>query len=719
MRIRETGSFLSPSPSLLSGFSTQLTFSLNFIFYHQFLKVTCKMKTQPYHHRLHWRTLSTQETEEATPKLLQQMSSPPPKKRKAKSTSESNRLWTPSREEKHPDFKHPHLSLMSWTNGQGSLIVKEEMSLTLTSQKLTRPLSSLKPASAQMPKDLEPPCLLERLTSPNLCTKGDEMRWRNSLTESPGVNLKRTEKHRWSDIESGRTRCPGIIQQPIPPAEAAVSKPVELCVSLAKTLLGSSPCYASPTTFRKESPPPSGIESSRASLLTSIKSSPPCILSRLMKREREVWEQLKSCLSLQSPSVRSKRGLNGRLPIGGLPRPLLSSSLTEGKNCPSTQNTLKDCFQPSTQGPTQRSSYTTSQFETRLEEGKTSSLPITSGSTVLEKQSSMPMGLNTYSLGEEDPQASGAHHPKWGVDLEKGEGWKKIIAAVSTVPRAANLTKKIATTGISVMGVAREDMASPPVLKSNDRLVHGLTPKYLRYNIWDLESDFTPNTADWTETALPLEGPPPDELENAEVTKTLEEHPKLFQIVTPIQVEVLETYLVTHPNPAFVTLVCRGLREGFWPWASTTKPGYLSTNDESRPPPTDMGKAAFLRKQCDVEVAKERFSPPFKQGLLPRMYSMPIYAVPKPDATDYHLVTDQSCGKFSLNSMIMHTKVTGYPFDNMVHFGEMLMDLERREPGKQHVVWKSDIVEAYRIIPMHPHWQIKQINTIDGVHHID
>jgi hypothetical protein len=76
--------------------------------------------------------------------------------------------------------------------------------------------------------------------------------------------------------------------------------------------------------------------------------------------------------------------------------------------------------------------------------------------------------------------------------------------------------------------------------------------------------------------------------------------------------------------------------------------------------------------------------------------------------------------------MIQHDKVTGYPLDNMVHFGEMLMDLERDEPGKRRVAWKSDIVawqsdiaKAYQIISMHPCWQIKQVNNIDGEHHID
>jgi hypothetical protein len=69
--------------------------------------------------------------------------------------------------------------------------------------------------------------------------------------------------------------------------------------------------------------------------------------------------------------------------------------------------------------------------------------------------------------------------------------------------------------------------------------------------------------------------------------------------------------------------------------------------------------------------------------------------------------------------MIQHDKVTGYPLDNMVHFGEMLMDLERKEPGRERVAWKSDIAEAYRILPMHPLWQIKQVNRIDDEYYID
>ena len=280
--------------------------------------------------------------------------------------------------------------------------------------------------------------------------------------------------------------------------------------------------------------------------------------------------------------------------------------------------------------------------------------------------------------------------------------------------------KKTVSTSTSARSVVREDTEKQPVpQRSISEVTDGMRPKYLRYNIWDPDSDFSPSVSDWTLTAEPLEGPPRSALDDEAVTKTLRENPHLFKIVTPVRVDIFEAYLATHPNQPFVKSVCNGFREGFWPWAETSKPGYPITVDESKPAPTDVKKAEFLRAQRDIELAKDRFSPPFMHDLLPGMYCMPIYAVPKPHSSTLRLVTDQSYGKYSPNSMVKHEKVTGFPLDNMVHFGEMLMDLEKREPGVEKVVWKSDIAEAYRILPMHRRWQVKQVTRVDDDYHVD
>ena len=56
---------------------------------------------------------------------------------------------------------------------------------------------------------------------------------------------------------------------------------------------------------------------------------------------------------------------------------------------------------------------------------------------------------------------------------------------------------------------------------------------------------------------------------------------------------------------------------------------------------------------------------------------MPIHAIPKPHSTDLQMVTDQSAGPFSLNSMIACSDIMGYPLDNMKHLGEILLDIRR------------------------------------------
>jgi hypothetical protein len=249
--------------------------------------------------------------------------------------------------------------------------------------------------------------------------------------------------------------------------------------------------------------------------------------------------------------------------------------------------------------------------------------------------------------------------------------------------------------------------------------IYGLQPKYLRHNLWDQGSSLSPTTAEWSERAAPLPRPPLSELMNLPVYRTVKDNPHLFQVSTPIKVDVFESLLKHHPNPMFVKSVCAGLREGFWPWADTMKEGYPLTHDESRPMPSNEVHANFIREQCFKERSKGRFSSSFGRELLPGMYSMPIHAVPKPHSADLRLVTDHSAGRFSLNSMINHSKVTGFPLDNMRHLGEMLFDVRRSIGNCSLTLWKSDIADAYRLLPMSPLWQAKQIITVDGERHVD
>jgi len=216
--------------------------------------------------------------------------------------------------------------------------------------------------------------------------------------------------------------------------------------------------------------------------------------------------------------------------------------------------------------------------------------------------------------------------------------------------------------------------------------VFGMRPRYLRHNLWTPDADTLVTAAEWTLLAEALPRPSKPEFENLAVMQTILQNPVLFELVMPVNVEALEALSFSHPNRAFVSSILEGLHEGFWPWATTVKEGYPITWDESKHIQLSLEKEEFLTKQLEHEVSLNRMSQEFGTELLPGMYCMPNYVVPKPHLIDWHLVNDLSAGLFSLNSMVDHQSVTSYPMDNLAQLGELLLKNRRQNPGKRFVV---------------------------------
>ena len=246
-------------------------------------------------------------------------------------------------------------------------------------------------------------------------------------------------------------------------------------------------------------------------------------------------------------------------------------------------------------------------------------------------------------------------------------------------------------------------------------------PKYLERSVWtDVETSPSYSPTAWsTLMDVPLPRPPPEEFANLDAMTTICENPHLFKLVTPINIDRFEELLGTHPNVPFVESVCTSLREGFWPWANTQKREYPITWDFSdRPPKTEL-EAGFLRDQRDVEIAAGRYSEGFGKNLLPGMYSTPIHAIPKPRSEKLRLVNDHSAGTYSLNSMIAREDVAGARMDSISDLIGVLLQYRKHHPDTTLILFKSDVSAAYRRLPLHPLWQIKQIVTVDEIRHVD
>ncbi len=193
----------------------------------------------------------------------------------------------------------------------------------------------------------------------------------------------------------------------------------------------------------------------------------------------------------------------------------------------------------------------------------------------------------------------------------------------------------------------------------------------------------------------------------------------MFKVVTPIKIDVFESLLSDHPNPAFICSVIKGLREGFWPFTDGRPPDYPDTWDETRPQLQDDRARQFLREQRDEEISLGRYSASFGPDLLPGMFSMPIHVVPKPHSDKLRLINNLSAGKHSLNGMIRPESIKGAVLDGLPALGYELRKLRREHPGEELILWKSDVSQAYRRMPMSPYWQIFQVVTIDDQRHVD
>jgi len=375
-------------------------------------------------------------------------------------------------------------------------------------------------------------------------------------------------------------------------------------------------------------------------LSISTQCSPHCTTLQLLKRMLDMWELLKSPLVDQNPQGKLKQVASGPAPGTRPSKRLNLLSLTENKNSENTESILKGTFQPKSPPLIDASSCMMLQSAMKLAEVRTpysQTLIASPGFTQLlscQMESNLNIVLSSQANNHLEIPAPKLKSAIVSTPL--------MVVGTPSTTVISNMPEK----GASAWAMGKNHVMSKKVL------THEFHPKYLRYNIWDSSEHFSCSSADWTETASPLPTIPDSELANPVVTRTINKNPHLFDIITPIFVECFKELLQSHPNQPFIESVCRGLCEGFWPWADTHIGDYPDTIYFSLPEPEDPDEAAFLQKQRDHEVFMGCFSESFGDKLLPGMYCMPIFAIPKPHSMDLWMVTDQSTRKYCLNSMI-------------------------------------------------------------------
>jgi len=69
--------------------------------------------------------------------------------------------------------------------------------------------------------------------------------------------------------------------------------------------------------------------------------------------------------------------------------------------------------------------------------------------------------------------------------------------------------------------------------------------------------------------------------------------------------------------------------------------------------------------------------------------------------------------------MIDSNTIKGTKLDGLHSLGTLLLQYRKEHPDEKLVLFKSDVSQAFRRLPMHPLWQVKQVLTMDGQCYVD
>src|SRR6202522_3715746 len=287
-----------------------------------------------------------------------------------------------------------------------------------------------------------------------------------------------------------------------------------------------------------------GRTSSLEELLTSTPSSannsPPPITIRKLKSS----VTLRSPLEQLSPLSQSRAAATGSLPGIKLLERLSSHSPTDCKSSLGMESTSSTCS-PS---PTHLSILESSPSIEQSGKGSEVSETLSSGiSRNLLTSKSHIWTRSGFQLSQDPPKMIGDKKRR-----KEKTGRKTNHATNGTMKNVAK-RKRVAEDYMSATSAERE-VTRERTVGSDELASESKWPKYMERSVWT-DVDTAPlvsPTATCTLSDGPLPRPSSHEFLNLDATRTVRDHPHLFKIVTPINVDRFEKLLEAHPNKQFV-----------------------------------------------------------------------------------------------------------------------------------------------------------------------
>ncbi|GAA6044790.1 hypothetical protein JCM8097_006449 [Rhodosporidiobolus ruineniae] len=187
------------------------------------------------------------------------------------------------------------------------------------------------------------------------------------------------------------------------------------------------------------------------------------------------------------------------------------------------------------------------------------------------------------------------------------------------------------------------------------------------------------------------------------IAGTIAAVPHLFSVSSPFRLGPLRELLKSHPNRPLVDSILHGFEYGFWPGHS----GDFSAASQPVPPPELADEDHdFIADRLDKDFEKGYLSEPFDR-LYPGMVISPGFVVRLENRKPRGVVNQTASG---LNAGISREDAR-VVYDTIAELARLIRYRHQRgELEDDSLLFKSDVEGAFRNVPMHRHWQIKQVH---------
>ena len=164
---------------------------------------------------------------------------------------------------------------------------------------------------------------------------------------------------------------------------------------------------------------------------------------------------------------------------------------------------------------------------------------------------------------------------------------------------------------------------------------------------------------------------------------------------SPVRVDLLSPFLQSHPDQAYAAYIASGLRDGF---CIGFRHNLARLRTRARNHPSCAAKRRVVCEKLAAELAAGRLLGPIEPHIQPSVHTSPMGLVPKPHQPDkFRLIVDLSTptGR-SVNDGIS---------DSLCSLKYATIDdavAKIQSLGRDTLLVKMDLKDAYRIIPVHP-----------------